>query len=319
MTPPLTHQTTTSLVQELQTLRDFVRWALTQFHCHNLYYGHGTDNAWDEALHLVLGSLHLPWDTDERLLDARLTQLEREKLIELIRRRCEERTPLPYLLGESWFAGLPFKVDARVLIPRSPINELIEEAFTPWFSEDTPPQRILDLCTGSGCIGIACAYAFPTAEVILSDISSDALDVAQENIQRHHLQDRVEARASDLFSGLEGETFDLIVSNPPYVDEHDLSLMPDEYHQEPELALAAGEDGLDLVRIILQQARQHLNPGGLLIVEVGNSQVHLEALLPRVPFLWVEFAANAAGVFVLTAEQLEAHQAEFDALTESAS
>lgn len=311
MTPPVTHQTMTSLVQELQTLRDFVRWALTQFNAHNLYYGHGTDNAWDEALHLVLGSLHLPWDTDARLLDARLTQLEREKLLDLIRRRCEERTPLPYLLGESWFAGLPFKVDARVLIPRSPIAELIEEAFSPWFNEDYPPARILDLCTGSGCIGIACAYTFPTAQVVLSDISEDALDVARENIHRHHLMERVQVRSSDLFAQLQDERFDLIVSNPPYVDRQDLSLMPDEYHQEPELALAAGEDGLDLVRLILRQARAHLNEGGLLVVEVGNSQAHLEALLPQVPFLWVEFAANAAGVFVLTADQLDEYEAIF--------
>lgn len=307
------NQSTTSLVQELQTLRDFIRWAITSFNRHNLYYGHGTDNAWDEALHLVLGSLHLPWDTDQRLLDARLTQLEREKLLELIRRRCEEHTPLPYLLGESWFAGLPFKVDPRVLIPRSPISELIENNFSPWISEATPPKRILDLCTGSGCIGIACAYAFPTAQVTLSDISKDALEVAEENITRHHLQDRVFVTASDLFSSLEGENYDLIVSNPPYVDATDLSLMPDEYRQEPELALAAGEDGLDLVRVILAEARQHLSDQGVLVVEVGNSEEHLQALFPRVPFLWVEFESQARGVFVLTAEQLDEYQADFDA------
>ena len=306
-------QSTTSLVQELQTLRDFIRWALTNFNRHSLYYGHGTDNAWDEALHLVLGSLHLPWDTDERLLDARLTQLEREKLLELIRRRCEEHTPLPYLLGESWFAGLAFKVDPRVLIPRSPIAELIEQGFAPWVSEEAPPKRVLDLCTGSGCIGIACAYAFPTAQVTLSDVSADALEVAEENIQRHHLQERVFTSESDLFSVLQGEKFDLIVSNPPYVDATDLSLMPDEYRQEPELALAAGEDGLDLARVILAKAREHLNEGGLLVVEVGNSEAQLQALFPQVPFLWVEFESQARGVFVLTAEQLDTYQADFDA------
>lgn len=311
---PTTNQTTSSLVQELQTLRDFARWALTNFNLNHLYYGHGTDNAWDEALHLVLGSLHLPWDTDERLLDARLTQLEREKLIKLIQQRCENRTPLPYLLGESWFAGLSFKVDARVLIPRSPISELILNCFEPWFDENQPPAKILDLCTGSGCIGIACAYAFPTAEVVLSDISQDALEVAKENIARHHLEQRVEAIASNLFTDLEtGAKFDLIVSNPPYVDVQDLAAMPEEYHQEPELALAAGDDGLDLVRIILLDARQHLNDGGLLVVEVGNSETHLEALFPQVPFLWVEFESEARGVFVLTAEQLDAFQADFKA------
>ncbi len=306
-------QSTTSLVQELQTLRDFIRWALTNFNRHNLYYGHGTDNAWDEALHLVLGSLHLPWDTDDRLLDARLTQLEREKLLELIRRRCEEHTPLPYLLGESWFAGLAFKVDPRVLIPRSPIAELIEQGFEPWVDESAPPKRILDLCTGSGCIGIACAYAFPTAQVTLSDVSADALEVAEENIERHHVQDRVFTTESDLFSALEKEQFDLIVSNPPYVDATDLSLMPDEYRQEPELALAAGEDGLELVRNILVNARQHLTDQGLLIVEVGNSEEALQALYPRVPFLWVEFESQARGVFVLTAAQLDEYADELAA------
>ncbi|WP_404419519.1 50S ribosomal protein L3 N(5)-glutamine methyltransferase [Marinospirillum sp.] len=312
-------QSTTSLVQELQTLRDFIRWAITSFNRHNLYYGHGTDNAWDEALHLVLGSLHLPWDTDQRLLDARLTQLEREKLLELIRRRCEEHTPLPYLLGESWFAGLPFKVDPRVLIPRSPISELIENNFSPWISEAAPPRRILDLCTGSGCIGIACAYAFPTAQVTLTDISEDALEVAEDNIARHHLQDRVFATASDLFSALQGERYDLIVSNPPYVDATDLSLMPDEYRQEPELALAAGEDGLDLVRVILAEARQYLSDQGVLVVEVGNSEEHLQALFPQVPFLWVDFESQARGVFVLTAEQLDEFQADFAAAVNDSS
>lgn len=308
----ITNQTTTSLVQELKTLRDFVRWALTNFNRNHLYYGHGTDNAWDEALHLVLGSLHLPWDTDERLLDARLTQLEREQLISLIKQRCETRTPLPYLLGESWFAGLPFKVDPRVLIPRSPIAELILNCFEPWFDETQPPAKILDLCTGSGCIGIACAYAFPTAEVVLSDISQDALDVAKENISRHHLDLRVTALASNLFLGLGIEDkFDLIVSNPPYVDAQDLAAMPEEYHQEPELALVAGDDGLDLVKVILANARQHLNDGGLLVVEVGNSETHLEALFPQVPFLWVEFEVEARGVFVLTAAQLDEFQADF--------
>lgn len=308
----ITNQTTTSLVQELKTLRDFVRWALTNFNRNHLYYGHGTDNAWDEALHLVLGSLHLPWDTDERLLDARLTQLEREQLISLIKQRCETRTPLPYLLGESWFAGLPFKVDPRVLIPRSPIAELILNCFEPWFDETQSPAKILDLCTGSGCIGIACAYAFPTAEVVLSDISQDALDVAKENISRHHLDLRVTALASNLFLGLEIEDkFDLIVSNPPYVDAQDLAAMPEEYHQEPELALVAGDDGLDLVKVILANARQHLNDGGLLVVEVGNSETHLEALFPQVPFLWVEFEVEARGVFVLTAAQLDEFQADF--------
>ncbi|SEI42570.1 ribosomal protein L3 glutamine methyltransferase [Allopseudospirillum japonicum] len=303
------HQSLTALVQELHTLRDYIRWTLSQFNKHQVYFGHGTDNPWDEAVQLVLGAVHLPWNTDASLLDARLTQEERERIVQLIRRRCEERMPLPYLLGEAWFAGLPFNVDPRVLIPRSPIGELIQEGFQPWLTE--PPQRILDLCTGSGCIGIACAHAFSGAQVDLSDISTDALAVAQTNIERHGLSTRVRALHADLFAGLDGQKYDLIVSNPPYVDTHDLATMPMEYQQEPELALAAGEDGLDLVRIILAQAGQHLTETGLLIVEVGNSESHLEAAYPEVPFLWLEFAEGGQGVFLLTAEQVRTYQADF--------
>lgn len=303
------HQSLTALVQELHTLRDYIRWTLSQFNKHQVYFGHGTDNPWDEAVQLVLGAVHLPWNTDASLLDARLTQEERERIVQLIRRRCEERMPLPYLLGEAWFAGLPFNVDPRVLIPRSPIGELIQEGFQPWLTE--PPQRILDLCTGSGCIGIACAHAFSGAQVDLSDISTDALAVAQTNIERHGLSTRVRALHADLFAGLDGQKYDLIVSNPPYVDTHDLATMPMEYQQEPELALAAGEDGLDLVRIILAQAGEHLTETGLLIVEVGNSESHLEAAYPEVPFLWLEFAEGGQGVFLLTAEQVRTYQADF--------
>ncbi|WP_139116573.1 50S ribosomal protein L3 N(5)-glutamine methyltransferase [Terasakiispira papahanaumokuakeensis] len=304
-------QSLTAVAQELHSVRDYIRWALTRFNRHQLFYGHGTDNAWDEAVQLVLGALHLPWDTDHSILDARLVQSERETVLNMIERRCSERVPLPYLLGEAWFAGMLFKVDPRVLIPRSPIGELIQHAFQPWIGEENTPERLLDMCTGSGCIGIACAQAFPTAEIVLSDLSADALDVAQENIQLHHMEDRVTTVQSDLFEHIEGR-FDMIVSNPPYVDIHDLSLMPEEFCQEPELALAAGDDGLDLVRLILRDARQYLTDDGLLIVEVGNSDHHLEHLYPEVSFLWLEFSEGGHGVFLLTAAQLDAHQTLFN-------
>lgn len=302
------------LSTELITLRDYLRWALTRFNQAQLFYGQGNDNAWDEALHLVFGGLNLPLDADQRLLDARLTQAEKLHLLNLIEQRATQRQPLAYLLGEAWFAGLRFIIDERVLIPRSPIAELILNGYEPWFDTYTQPERILDLCTGSGCIGIASAYAFPTAEVVLSDLSSDALAVAQQNIQLHGLESRVSAIQSDLFAQLPTtQKFDLIVSNPPYVDAQDLANMPAEFHHEPELALASGADGLDITRTILAQAANYLTPNGLLIVEVGNSQVHLEELFPQVPFLWLEFEANAGGVFALTQEQLLAAQTEFAA------
>lgn len=301
-----------SLANQLLTLRDLLRWALTRFHQQQLFYGQGNDNAWDEALQLVFGGLNLPLDADQRLLDARLTLTERYKLLELIELRATQRTPLAYLLGESWFAGLRFKVDPRVLIPRSPIAELILNAYAPWFGDYRQPQQVLDLCTGSGCIGLATAYAFPTATVILSDISPDALTVAEQNIALHSLNSRVSTRQSDLFSALQPqEKFDLIVSNPPYVNARDLATMPQEYQHEPKLALASGADGLDLTKRILATASQHLSPEGLLIVEVGNSQEQLEKLFPQIPFLWLEFDSDASGVFALTAAQLTQFQQDF--------
>jgi ribosomal protein L3 glutamine methyltransferase len=237
------------------------------------------------------------------VLDSRLIIAERERICELIERRCKERVPMAYLINEAWFAGIPFFVDERVLVPRSPIAELIENGFTPWLVGDEV-SNILDMCTGSGCIGIACAMTFPDAEVDLVDISSDALDVANINIKRHHLESRVHAIASDLFTELSGKQYDLIVTNPPYVDAKDIGSMPGEYSHEPVLGLGAGNDGLDCIRVILRNAADHLTEYGILVGEVGNSYTALSEAFPDVPFLWLDLQRGGHGVFVLTAGQL---------------
>lgn len=298
-----------SLIQELLTIRDYLRWASSRFNEAHLFFGHGTDNAWDEAVQLVMTSLHLPIDSPPDILNARLTLEERRLLVGLVHRRIDERIPTPYLTGKAWFAGLEFNVDERVLVPRSPLWESIEAEFQPWLQGY--PHRILDLCTGSGCIGIACAAMFTDAEVVLSDISTDAIDVANSNIAKHYMSDQVRAVESDLFDALSEERFDLIVSNPPYVNDEDLAAMPDEFQLEPALALGSGADGLDFTRRLLREAGDHLTDNGLLVVEVGNSWPTLEAAFPRVPFTWLEFAHGGHGIFVLTAEQLEQYRDDF--------
>lgn len=298
------------LADELITLRDCLRWATSEFHAQRLHFGHGTVSAWDEAVALTLGALHLPWDVDPSVLDARLLGIERRRIVALVRARIETRKPLPYLLGEAFFAGYPFQVDERVLIPRSPIAELIEHDFAAWFP-DQPPARVLDLCTGSGCIGIATALHLPTAEVDLVDISVAALEVAKANITKHDVGVRVRAVLSDVFAGVAGQRYDLIVANPPYVDARDLAAMPEEFRHEPTLALGADDDGLAIVRRILREARAHLNDGGVLIVEVGNTDRNLEAAFPAVPFLWLEFERGGHGVFALTASELDDYAASF--------
>lgn len=287
----------------LLTLRDWLRWAMSRFHEAGLYYGHGTDNAWDEALALILHALHLPHDVQPAVLDARLTPKEQAAVLDLIERRTHERMPVPYLTHEAWFAGLSFYVDERVLIPRSPLGELIENHFEPWIT--FPPESILDLCTGSGCIAIACAKAFPEADVDASDISDDALAVAKINLTRHAMNDTVELVRSDLFRELAPKKYDLIISNPPYVDREDMTSLPPEYRHEPASALAAGVDGLDIVMQILQQAGQYLAPEGTLIVETGNSEIALSEKLPNVPFTWLEFTRGGGGVFLLGAKELQ--------------
>lgn len=283
--------------QELRSIRDILRFAVSRFRQAGLFFGHGTDNAWDEALTLVHHVLSLPPEGDARFLDARLLVEEKKKILDLIDRRVSERIPLPYLTGEAWFAGLPFAVDERVLIPRSPIAELVEQGFQPWLEQE--PATVLDLCTGSGCIGIACAYAFPQAQVDLSDVSKDALEVANVNILRHHLGDRVRSIHSDLFENLAENQYDLIVSNPPYVDAIDMDIRPEEFYHEPELALASGVDGLDFTRRLLAEAPSYLSDNGVLIVEVGNSRHALEESFPYLPFVWIEFSRGGEGVFLL--------------------
>ncbi|CAB0149762.1 50S ribosomal protein L3 glutamine methyltransferase [Pseudidiomarina piscicola] len=298
-----------SPIQELKTVDDYWRYGVTQLQQAEVFFGHGTDNAATETLVLLAHVLHLDLTQLEEFRRTALTMAERQAFVELLQRRVEQRIPAPYLIGEAWFAGLPFKVDERVLVPRSPIAELIEQEFQPWLTE--APQHILDLCTGSGCIAIACAYAFPEAEVDALDISTDALAVAEENIAFHQLDHRVFPMQSDLYNAVKGQRYDLIVTNPPYVDAEDMADLPAEFHHEPELGLAAGADGLDLVRTILREAPEHLTEQGILICEVGNSMVHLAELFPEVPFTWLSFERGGDGVFLLTRHELLEHQSKF--------
>jgi len=284
-------------VDELITVEDYLRFAASRFSSSDLFFGHGTDNAWDEALSLVCGYLGLPWDKLEWVLSGRLTTGERKDLASLIELRIRDRVPVPYLIGEAWFAGFRFLIEPGVLIPRSPIAELIDKGFEPWLSGE--PARVLDLCTGSGCIGIACGLVFPEARVTLSDIDEAALNLASRNVAMHGVGDRVSVVQSDLFSAIPAGSFDLIVVNPPYVDADDLRSMPAEYRHEPMPALAAGADGLDLVRRILDGALAYLAPDGVLVVEVGNSAGALVEAFPTLPFVWPDFNYGGHGVFIL--------------------
>jgi len=290
-------------IDELHSVVDFIRWGASRFVEAELYYGHGTNNAIDDSMALVLHALHLPFGMSSELFSSRLTRAEKQTVLELFEQRISRRIPVPYLTHEAVFAGLSFFVDERVLVPRSPIAELIEQGFAPWLDADQI-EHVLDLCTGSGCIAIACAMALPYAQVDASDISTDALAVTDINIQRHQLDGRVQAHQADLFKGLPTQRYDLIVSNPPYVDAEDMASLPDEFHHEPELGLASGQDGLDACMQILNEAANWLTDDGVLIVEVGNSAHALAMRLPEVPFLWLEFERGGDGVFLLTASQI---------------
>lgn len=295
---------------DLHSIKDYLRWTYSNFNSADIFYGHGQDNAWDESLRLILPTLQLPLDIPTDLYDTALTQSEKQNIISLVMERLSKRVPIAYLINSAWFCGLEFYVDERVLIPRSPISELIQNGFTGLIKQ--APKRILDMCTGSGCIAIACAEHFPSAEVDAVDLSVDALNVAELNIERHQLRRRVFPLQSDLFDQLPQDKYDLIVANPPYVDEEDIDDMPAEFRHEPIMALEAGQDGLFLVKRILAQAVDYLTENGVLICEVGNSMVHLIKQYPTVPFKWIEFEHGGDGVFVLTKQQLALFKTLFE-------
>jgi ribosomal protein L3 glutamine methyltransferase len=294
------------VTSELSTIIDFIRYGASRFSAAGLTFGHSHDNPIDEATHLVLAALHLPPDLPPAYGTGKLVDDERERVLALIERRVSERIPVAYLVGETWFAGLKFKSDRRALVPRSPIAELIESGFAPWL-DHRHVERALDVCTGSGCIGIAMAEYNPDWQVDIVDISPEALSLARENIVFQHVEDRVEAIESDLFAGVQGRRYDLIVSNPPYVTEDEYAAMPGEYLHEPKLGLTSGEDGLDLCLRMLDEAADYLTEDGLLIVEVGESERALVKLLPQVPFVWIEFKVGAMGVFALERRDLVEH------------
>ena len=292
------------VAEQLHTLRDCIRWGVSQFSEHGLFYGHGMASALDEAVYLSLSALHLPADFSSDYFDCRLTLGERKQVLKSLEIRYQQRIPAAYITHEAWFAGLKFYVDERVLVPRSPIAELIEHQFEPWIDPGRV-KRVLDICTGSGCIAIACAYAFEEAYVDAVDVSTDALEVAKRNVDDHGLQDRLTLIESDLLTAVPPRAYDIIVSNPPYVDAEDMAALPDEYRHEPTLGLQASDNDLQLVIPLLQQARRYLSDQGILVVEVGNSEFALQAAFPRVPFCWLEFERGGHGVFLLTAQQLD--------------
>lgn len=315
MPAPNPAPTPAPMTDELQTIIDLIRYGASRFQAAGLTFGHSYDNAIDEATQLTLHALHLPHDLGPAYGQARVTLAEKEDVLALFLRRIEERVPAAYLTGEAWFAGLSFKSDPRALVPRSPIAELIEAGFEPWLG-GREVRRALDLCTGSGCIAIAMAHYQPEWHVDGADISEDALSLARENAQRL-LSRNTRFVQSDLFSNLQGEHYDLIVSNPPYVTNAETDALPREYSYEPELGLRAGDDGLDLVLRMLRDAPLHLTDDGLLICEVGESEQHLVRLLPELPLMWVEFKVGQMGVFVADRHDLVAHHARIRALADA--
>jgi ribosomal protein L3 glutamine methyltransferase len=293
-----------SAVHELHTLRDWLRFAVSRFLEAGLFFGHGSGEAYDEAAYLCLHALHLPPDRLEPFLDARLLPREREKIASLLDQRIRERIPAPYLTHEAWLQGYRFYVDPRVIVPRSFLAPMILEQLQPWLPAPEEMERALDLCTGSGCLAILLAEAFPGAMVDAVDLSADALEVARRNVADYHLEDRVRLLEGDLFEPLSGLGYDLIVANPPYVNAESVAALPPEYRHEPALALGSGADGLDATRIILRDAARHLNPGGLLAVEIGHNRAALEAAFPELDFAWPEIEGGEDTVFVLIREQL---------------
>ncbi len=290
-------------LQELVTVRDWLRYAVSLFESAGLVYGHGSQDAYDEAAYLILHTLRLPLDRLEPFLDARLLAAERADVARVLRRRVEERIPAAYLTNEAWLGDFPFYVDERVIVPRSYFAELLEEALAPWIPDPEGIDSALDLCTGSGCLAIVMAHAFPHARIDAADLSAGALEVARRNVADYGLGERIELVRSDLFGALGGRRYDLIVSNPPYVTGPAMRALPAEYRHEPAMALAAGEDGLDAVRRLLADAPRHLTPRGILAVEVGHNRAIVEAAFPALPFTWLESRSGTGMVFLISGDQ----------------
>jgi ribosomal protein L3 glutamine methyltransferase len=299
-----------TLSQELHTIRDWLRFAVSQFENSDIFYGHGTDNSYDEAVWLIMSALHLPMDTLNNFLDARLTSFEREKLANFIEKRITKHTPTAYLVKEAWLQGFKFYVDERVLIPRSFIAELlVNDRLSAWIEYPEMVESAVDICTGSGCLGVLLANSFPNAAIDVVDISQDAIDVCNINIQNYGLQDQITAVKSDMFSNLKDannicKQYDVIISNPPYVDAPSMAALPAEYQNEPQLALGSGDAGLDHTHTLLREAGHYLNDGGILIVEIGHNRDALEAAYPNIIFNWLETSSGNDFVFLLTKDQL---------------
>lgn len=301
------------ILLSLTTIRDYIRWAASRFTEAELFFGHGTLSALDDAAALILHTLHLSYDTADFYLQANLTEAERVQVLSKIAMRLNTRKPTAYITNHARFANLSFYVDERVLVPRSPLAETIQEHFQPWVMPEQV-ERILDLCTGSACIAIACAYAFPDAQVDAVDLSPEALEVAALNVEQHELEGHVQLWTCDLFQALPPVKYDIIVSNPPYVALSEWEHLPAEFHAEPEMGFKGGESGLDIVLRILAQARDYLSEHGILVVEVGSSAETLQATLPEVPFYWLDFEHGGDGVFLLTAEQVAQYHPLFNAV-----
>ena len=290
---------------ELQTLRDLIRFGVSRFCAARLTFGHGSDNAFDEAVYLALHGLHLPPDTLEPFLDARLLPTERDRVLDLFERRVTTRAPAAYLTNEAWLSGRRFYVDERVIVPRSPISELLDNGLTPWVEEADAVARVLDMCTGSGCLAILAALAFPHAQVDAVDVSPDALAVARRNVDDYGLAERLALHESFLFNALPAAQYDVIVCNPPYVNSQSMDALPAEFKCEPDLALAGGEDGMDLVRQILRDAPDYLQEGGMLVLEIGHERAHFEAAFPHLTPIWLQTETASDQILMLTREQLQ--------------
>lgn len=304
MAPTLTHFDQASEQSTLTTLRDLLRYAISQFNAAQLVFGHGSDNAWDEATYLLLHTLHLPLDTLEPFLDARVLPHERAKFLEYVQRRCTERVPVSYLTGEAWLQGYRFIVDKRVIVPRSPISELLAHHLSPWVSDPDEIYSALDLCTGSGCLAILTAFAFENAQIDAVDLSQDALDVATQNIAQYGLEGRIATHCSDLFNQLPQTEYDLIICNPPYVNSLSMSELPQEYQHEPDIALAGGTDGMTLVRRILSDAPRFMSPKGVLILEIGHEYTNFMSAFPELDPVWLSTEHAEDQILLLTRDQL---------------